>query len=481
MLGASRLSEEALGYKGLRHETLQDTVLATIINAKVRRLRKIEDEFVKLDNHRMTGRFSLYKAVAKPGRSYILECKQSSPSLGDFCKNFSLDALIEQYKKYARAISVLCEQDYFKGDITYLSYVKHRVNLPIICKDFIICKRQIDLAKRAGADALLLMLSVLGDDLFMELYEYAKENKLEVLTEVSDENEAAFAREHRLPLVGINNRNLKTLTIDFGTTARLAPLFEGTETLVISESGIKTHDDIISLKGVDGYLVGSSLCADIDNLNFNLKGLLFGFNKVCGIKDPDVLQHVIDDNLCFAGFIFYPKSPRYISVDNARALIRSERFRGKIKFVGVFVDESLVDIAKDIVTLKLEYVQLHGHEDISYIKALKDHFPKLKIIKAISVENEASLSTADDYAKVCDYLLLDSKNAGQNTSFEHSLLDSYKYAGKTLLAGGINKDNFKSAFEHHLAGVDLNSSLEREKGVKDCTLIDETLAVINAY
>lgn len=189
MLHTEPLTAQAKSYLGLNHEGLEGTVLATIINKKVLDVKEIV-----LKGQRTAPLRSLSKALEnKGGRNFILECKQSSPTLGDFCKDFDLDKLISCYEKRASAISVLCEKHFFKGSLDYLKYVKEHCSLPVICKDFIICKEQIDEAYIAGADAVLLMLSVLTRAKFEELFNYAHSLNLDVLTEVDDKDDAMYA------------------------------------------------------------------------------------------------------------------------------------------------------------------------------------------------------------------------------------------------------------------------------------------------
>ena len=123
MLHTEPLNKDAQAYFGLNHKALEGTVLATIINAKVLDVKKYKA--VKLNReHKIV---SLKKALSSKGRNFILECKQSSPTLGDFCKDFNLDKLISVYKEHANAISVLCEEHFFKGSLNYLNYVKNNV------------------------------------------------------------------------------------------------------------------------------------------------------------------------------------------------------------------------------------------------------------------------------------------------------------------------------------------------------------------
>src|SRR5574344_1348318 len=154
MLQAQKLTSQAKAFVGLNTKAIDETVIATIINKKVEDVKNL-----KVTGKRTAPLLSLRTALGnKDSRNFILECKKSSPTLGDFCKDFDLDKLIACYETKASAISVLCEEHFFKGSIEFLKYVKERTTLPVICKDFIICKEQIVNAYAAGADAILLML-----------------------------------------------------------------------------------------------------------------------------------------------------------------------------------------------------------------------------------------------------------------------------------------------------------------------------------
>ena len=473
MLHTEPLNKDAQAYFGLNHKALEGTVLATIINAKVLDVKKYKA--VKLNReHKIV---SLKKALSSKGRNFILECKQSSPTLGDFCKDFNLDKLISVYKEHANAISVLCEEHFFKGSLNYLNYVKSNTDLPCLCKDFIICKSQIDMAYNAGADAILLMLSVLDKEYFLELYNYALKLNLDVLVEVENEDEAYFAKEHNFPIVGINNRDLKTLKVDLNKAMKLYPIFNQDQ-IVISESGINTHKDLVSLRPISNFLIGSALTSNKD-VSFKAKSMLYGLNKVCGIKTREALRACVKGHASIAGFIFVEKSPRFISP--AEALALKDEFLGKIKFCGVFMDDELEKIVNIATLLSLDYVQLHGTENKQFIKNLKEKLPHIKIIKALTIENKDSFKLFNDYMPLCDLFILDAKKPGSGCTFNWNEIPDYVLKEKTLLSGGIGLENLQSALEQNFIGLDLNSKLESEKGLKDPNKIKEALEMIKNF
>lgn len=267
MLAPEPLSTAALTFAGLNHEALADTVLATIINAKVSDLPKIKATAAKISAQpafTRECRTTFVQSLQQPGRRFILECKRASPTLGDINLGLDIPVQVELYSTRAAAISVLTEEHFFKGSYEVLQQVRALTTLPVLCKDFVICEEQIDIAAHLGADAILLMLSVLTPERFMQLYTYAKNHGLDVLAEVSTEDEAQFAASAKLEVIGINNRDLKTLHIDLNRTHELAPYFaECPQSILVSESGIKHHCDIESLAPIRCFLIGSALCAPV--------------------------------------------------------------------------------------------------------------------------------------------------------------------------------------------------------------------------
>lgn len=191
----------------------------------------------------------------------IAEIKRSSPSKGAI--NETVDP-VKQAITYATngasAISVLTDYPFFKGTIDDLKAVREVVDIPILCKDFIIHKVQIDRAKAAGANIILLIAAALDDHTFKELYEYAKEQQLEVLCEVHDEEEMEKVLNLQPEIIGINNRDLKTFEVNLDNTARLAKMVDE-NTILISESGIQSKADVetVALAGANAILVGETL------------------------------------------------------------------------------------------------------------------------------------------------------------------------------------------------------------------------------
>lgn len=199
------------------------------------------------------------------GAKIIAEIKRASPSRGVIRNDVDPVDIARMYETGgADAISVLTEDKYFMGDDALLKRVKEAVSCPVLRKDFILDGYQLYQSKALGADAVLLIVAVVGRKL-KELYGLAKSLELECLVEVHDENELEIALESGAEIIGINNRDLKSLAVDLKTTERLVKLIPG-HTIKVSESGIKTAEDIRKLQalGVDAFLIGESLMAADD-------------------------------------------------------------------------------------------------------------------------------------------------------------------------------------------------------------------------
>ncbi len=197
--------------------------------------------------------------------------------------------------------------------------------------------------------------------------------------------------------------------------------------------------------------------------------------KICGIQNKDTLLCLERNRVDFFGMIFYKKSPRNISFENANVLQKiSEDLN--IKGVGVFVDKNINELKEIIKNLKLTFVQLHGSEDNEYVKNLEKS--GVKIIKSISISNKNDLRKIDEYKSV-DYFLFDYKPlkgelpGGNSKSFDWSLLKNLDTKKPWFLSGGINTDNIKQILEDiNPLGIDLSSGVEKELGIKDNHIIN---------
>ena len=243
------------------------TVLDSIVQARRERIDELRARFGHLSVEELArSQRSLAAALRtrngqsrSPQPALIMECKAASPSRGTICSDYDPASLATQYAPYAAAVSVLTEPDRFNGSFDDLATVREVVDVPVLCKDFIVDEVQVLAARSLGADAVLLMLSVVPDDVYRELAALAHSLGMEVLTEVSTPEEMHRAAALGAEVIGINNRDLRTLETDLARTEEMAPLAPAGVVLV-GESGVGAPDDVRRLSGlVDALLVGSSL------------------------------------------------------------------------------------------------------------------------------------------------------------------------------------------------------------------------------
>jgi indole-3-glycerol phosphate synthase len=201
--------------------------------------------------------------------SIIAEIKKASPSAGIIIEKYNPIEIAEiYYKNKITCLSILTEENFFLGNLIHVSKVKEKINLPILCKDFFIDKFQVPLAKSYGADAILIILAGVSDDLAFELYEEALKFNMSIIVEVHTVEEAKRALNFKEALIGINNRNLKTLKTDINTTYDIHDVLVNHSGPLISESGIKTKEELLEISkdtNIKTFLIGESLLKNLDN------------------------------------------------------------------------------------------------------------------------------------------------------------------------------------------------------------------------
>ena len=201
--------------------------------------------------------------------SLIAEIKKASPSAGLILENYDPLNIAKIYNNNkATCLSVLTEEDFFLGNLIHVSKIKEKIKLPVLCKDFFVDKFQVHLAKSYGADAILIILAGVSDELANELYEEALKLNMSIIVEVHTVDEAKKALNFKEALIGINNRDLKTLTTDINTTYDIHDILIKHTGPLISESGIKTKEELLDLKdktNIKTFLIGESLLKNLDN------------------------------------------------------------------------------------------------------------------------------------------------------------------------------------------------------------------------
>lgn len=424
-----------------------------------------------------------YHALSQPNKTaFLLECKKASPSKGLIRKEFDLDYIAGVYSRHASAISVLTDEKYFQGDFEFLPQVRKIASQPILCKDFVIDSYQVYLARHYSADAILLMLSVLSDEEYRCIAQVAHELGMGVLTEISNEHELQRAVDLKAKVIGINNRNLRDLSTDLNRTETLAPKVrqQAPDAIIISESGIYTHQQVKQLTPyADGFLVGSALMAE-DDLELAVRKLTLGHNKVCGLTRPEDAQNAYQAGAVFGGLIFAEKSKRCITEETANTIMQS----APLSYVGVFQNQSIEQVVGVANRLQLSAIQLHGHEDLSYIKKVRSQLDAhIEIWKAYPVE-----SSLPSLIKThVDRHLLDAKVGqqlgGTGQSFDWSLLENEALTNKhsIMLAGGLAPHNVHEAAQLGCIGLDFNSGVESAPGQKDLAKLLQVFAALRDY
>ncbi len=419
---------------------------------------------VSLDAAAPTRR-SLKAVLARPGARFIMEVKRASPSQGALRTGVDPARQARAYRGAADAVSVLTDTPYFGGSLRDLSAVRDAYDGPVLAKDFIVDPRQVAEARLAGADAVLVMLSVLGDAEAASVMAEARRLGMDALVEAHDEAEVRRAVLLGADIIGINNRDLKTLTVDLAVTERLSRLVPK-DRILVSESGIQDRADVERLSGhADAFLVGSSLMRAADPAAA-ARALAFGRVKVCGLTDAHDAMLAADAGASYAGLVMVPNTPRAVSLDQAEEVAAAAR-SGGIAPVGVFRNEKVMTVALAARVLGLCAVQLHGQEDAGYIRALKNLLPH-------DTELWAAGAVGRDLPEPrlgSDRTLYDTSVGGRcggtGIAFDWSRLAGRDDLGTAILAGGLKPANARAASRVGAYALDVGSGVEMAPGRKD--------------
>lgn len=457
------------------------TILDEIVESKRRQLADQKND-MPLESLKRTLQPSdrdFAAALRSPSPAFILECKKASPSKGLIRSDFDLPSIAKTYHRFASAISVLTEQEYFQGSLSNLGIVRQNARQPILCKDFFVEPYQVYQARHFGADAILLILAILTDEQWHQLYDLAKSLGMDAITEVSNEQEARRAVALQAPIVGINNRDLRDMSVNLETT-RILQAQLPSDRIVISESGYYTNSQIRSMQDCcDGFLVGSSLMSEL-RLGVAVKKLLFGEHKICGLTRNDDAQQADVAGAVYGGVIFAESSPRKVTVKQVEQI-----FAGTdLVRVGVFQDHDNETIVQTQRETQIEVIQLHGSEPLSLITEIRSrtHAESVQVWKALTVE-ELVASGQQWLDAGTDRLLVDTRVNGQSGGtgqcFDWSKIPEAMRL-HLIVAGGIGDENVASAVQLGCCGVDMNSRLETEPGRKSPEKIDRAFQNIRS-
>ena len=402
-----------------------------------------------------------YAALSAPGKRFIMECKRVSPSQGTLRASFSLIEIAAAYDGIADVVSVLTDEKYFGGHLSHLCEVRQRVSAPVLRKDFVLNPIQVREAWAHGADAVLLMLSVLTDAEYRQCAAEADAFGLGILTEVHTEAELQRALALNARVIGINNRDLRSLQIDLATTEKLARLIPA-DRIVVSESGIRDHDDVKRLAPhAKAFLVGSSLMSS-DSVALAARELVFGKVKICGLTRPQDAETAFKAGAVYGGLIFAEGSKRKIEPAQAANIMHA----APLRYVGVFAGQTIDEISSLQTQLGLHAIQLHGDYSLAQVQAVKQRCPQAEVWQVQRITEQDRVETI-----IADRLLLDSGHGGQlggnGTRFDWRLLHHAPDRKRLVLAGGLAPENISEAAATGAGLLDVNSGVERAPGIKD--------------
>ncbi|KAJ1569825.1 bifunctional tryptophan synthase trp1 [Nowakowskiella sp. JEL0078] len=447
------------------------------------------------------------------------EIKRASPSKGNIDLNAHAPSQALQYAYGGAAvISVLTEPKWFKGSLEDMRQVRLALenvqNRPaVLRKDFVVTRYQVLEARLYGADTLLLIVAILEDETLLDLLKFSRELGMEPLVEVANAKEMNRAVAVGAKVIGVNNRDLHTFTVDMGRTTGLVKLVpEGT--ILIALSGISARADVEKYykDGVRAVLVGESLMRSNDaylllqDLRLAKKteidtSKLKTLVKICGLTSPEDAVHAKVSGADLLGIIFAKNTPREVDIANAAAIVKSVKSNtshiplpsptdpewfikshaaivtartrlGRPLVVGVFQNQSVSEINKVVRTVGLDLVQFHGDEDVGLAALIS-----VPVIKAFHIEEGEDVAAVqrrvEESRGLVAIVLLDTSikgvRGGSGVLFDWKVASAIASAGvPVVLAGGLTAENVAQAVKvKGVVGVDVGSGVEAVKRVKD--------------
>ncbi len=444
-------------------------------------------------------------ALAAPGTRLIAEVKGASPSKGILIEPFEPGAIAADYLTAgADAISVLTDEEFFRGRLDYLREVKALSVAapkpsPVLRKDFLLDRYQVAEARAAGADAILLIVAMLDDATLRELHAAAREWGMAALVEVHNEDETARALAAGATLIGINNRDLHTFRVDLATTERLTPLIPAGVTIVGGERN-RHGGRCASPRGGGGRRDPGRRIAGQSPRSRRGDPRLAGATmttliKICGISDVENALVAAGAGAHLIGLNFYPPSHRYVEPGRAEAIVRALRAAGHGTLaVGLFVNEDPARINAIAAEVGLDLIQLSGDEQPADLARLT-----LPLLRSVRVGAGESLVRVRERITAATTMLgpRDPGPLGQPLT---PLIDAHvpgAYGGTgeradwdaaatlsrlwpIVLAGGLTPENVGAAIRViGPLGVDVSSGVETDK-VKDPAKIRAFIQAVGA-
>ncbi len=411
------------------------------------------------------------------GGGLIAEIKHRSPSNPTFRLDTPPGRMAAIYRRHgAAALSIVTDEANFGTSLADVPSLHAAADLPVITKDFIIDPVQVQAAWAAGADAVLLIARMLDGPLLEQLMAAVRSLGLDALVECHDADDIAMAVAAGARLIGVNNRNLATLTTDLEYGGRLLPAIPA-NVVRISESGLNTRADILKMAalGADAFLVGHALLLDRDpgRKVGELCGRFAEHGtrvKVCGLTNAEDAAAADRAGADILGIIF-AQSPRRIGLPQAAAIRQA---LPAARLCGVFMDQDLTVVAAEAIEVGLDLIQLHGAESPAYCEELAA-LTGLPLIKALRPA-EAGAAFVEAYAAVA-YFLVDlpkdrpADAAGAAAAARAAALIG-EHGREVFLAGALTPANVAAAVAAATPyGVDVCGGVEKAKGIKHPDLV----------
>lgn len=415
---------------------------------------------------------NIYNIIKNHYPFYISEFKRQSPLEKNIGLEVSLHKKIYQYiKSGTKCISVITDEHFFGGSYEDLKIVANLVKdtqVLVLQKDFIIDEKQIQKARCAGADLILLIARLLDPTRLIELKNYAEKLGMGVLLELYEADEFIPFYNKKFILIGINNRDLDTFYVclnRFNVIINQLPFLF----YCISESGIHSPIDIaISKNRAYGFLIGTSLMKNFTNESLNDFYQYFKkyFFKSCGLRDFENLNKIHSDLI---GINFSPISKRKINFSKLKDIPRDNRL------VAVFKENSFEEINDLIIKYKFVYVQIYAKQ--LTLKQIQ-HIPSKKIF-SFNPNNIEELNEAFEIAKFVDFFILDGNSPGSGNIINLEKCKNFPYP--FLLAGGMNIRNLNRVFSlKNCIGVDIASGVESNYNI-DYKKVNQIINRLNTF
>lgn len=426
------------------------TEVAQLYNSYTIRQLKTE---VKPSNKSFYNALAIHKVE---NRKFIIsEFKRRSPSAGAINEEIDIAQQVNFYiEKNFSAVSVLTDKDFFGGtyeDLQEASAILENTDLLLLNKEFIIDPIQVYLARKFGANIILLIAAILTTEEFKALKELSESLGMGVLSEIHNVTEYRVIESLDCPVIGINNRDLTRFKTSINNTNYLVEKLNLHDKFIVAESGLASDLDvkIVSQKS-NAYLVGTSL---MQNEQFDLQNPQQTFFKACGIrKFSDIEPAEISADLL--GFNFSPVSKRKIELAELEKM-SAENFK---RNVAVFYKNTETEILETLKKFPFKYVQLYFNDvSIDFIKELKQ-----KVILAVKVANTTNWKALETNIPYTDLLILDGNAPGSGAEIQENLIPK-NFAYPFLLAGGIHSGNLQKVTQFdNCIGVDVASGIETE-------------------